>query len=168
MKKIIDNMFDRWIDKNTIKDGIYSRGYFNEEDVVHYKKYTTKMKIEVLWNNFTYSIKNIPQKIEETIFLVKHGYPDIMLWNLDDHLTFCICHGIKHMMDNRFGHPCRDGIESIEDWNKILQKIYDGFITFDGREVNYHLLSKEEQKEIEDKRHEAFILLEEYYQNLWN
>jgi arsenate reductase-like glutaredoxin family protein len=65
-------------------------------------------------------------------------------------------------------YPDYDGM-SREKWIEILQTIQDGFKTFDSvHEFEYAEMDENQRKVVDEKRHEAFVLLEKYFQSLWH
>lgn len=74
--------------------------------------------------NFWYFFIDLPKQIKWFFQRGWRGWADADIWSFDWYLSRVITSGLKHFKKNLHGHP--PDITS-EEWEKILQKIIDGF-----------------------------------------
>lgn len=166
-------IFVKTINKMSKNDPVFNiNPPLNKEDYDDYMSYSLKDQIEFLYNWYIRSsILEIPDTISDLISFIRFGYSKYVLYDLYSHIAEYICRSTQYLMNNDLRYdtyPDYDGM-SREKWIEILQTIQDGFKTFDSvHEFEYAEMDENQRKVVDEKRHEAFVLLEKYFQSLWH
>jgi len=122
---------------------------------------------DIYWSVRRFII-DISWKIKQIKFFFqrgKRGWSEKDVWSIDYYLSEIIPQMIVHLRSISHGHPVD---LSKEEWDKILEKIEQGFIAskrmqdFDGE---YNM---EKYKEDEKLFKEAMELFKEWYFDLWD
>ena len=92
------------------------------------------------------------------------GFDDTEMWNLD--ITFCkfIIPRLKVFKELNDGYPAR--YHSIEEWNKILDEMIEGF-EFHSNKFNWDTADANEENGNMAKAKKAIRLFQENFFDLW-
>lgn len=96
-------------------------------------------------------------KIKYLFQWIKNGFPDSDVWNLDWSIAKYTLPRLKRLKEIQHGFP--GDLETIEEWDKILDKI---IITFD------RILKEDVHIEHEKEITEGLDLFRKYYFSLWD
>lgn len=116
----------------------------------------TKIKDRSFIGSRTWWLDCCP-KIRYLFQWIKNGFPDSDIWNLDWSIAEYTLPRLKRLKEVQHGFP--GDLETIEEWDEILDKI---IITFD--RIVKEDVNVEHEKEIT----EGLDLFRKYYFSLWD
>ncbi len=58
---------------------------------------------------------------------VENGFSTYDWWNFNSYLNWVIIQGLEKFKKDGAGHPVYGGVETMEDWREVLDKMIAGF-----------------------------------------
>lgn len=92
------------------------------------------------------------------------GYSNEDLWSFDYYLSGVIANGLKDLKKMAHGYPGE--LESMEEWQGILDKIIDGFDYY--HKNQFEVGNKEEIDEMYKRLNKSFDLFKKWFSGLWD
>jgi len=121
------------------------------EDIYNFFRWRLPYKIECAWDNIFVRWER-----------GKNGYAHSDVWNFNNYLAEIISNGSEELARISHGRPLC--VDKEEEWTAILMKISKGFALLNEEERGFEPLTEEEEKQFS----EAFELLKEWFEYLWD
>lgn len=124
--------------------------------------------------NFWRNIKDIPIFFKRIIFVLKHGYFPVALWELDEYFIDIMKEILEWYRDDDHGIPIFSMEESYEwnkaKWDSILNRMIELLDFMDERSPIYRELCnfKDHEAMKENAKEEFFKLFCEHFNSFWN
>lgn len=119
-----------------------------------------------LWAN---KIAPFPREVKYFYQRGRYGFSSADVWGTDSYLIGIIPKMIRELMKQKNSYPAQpeEGVNSFEDWIKVLEKMAIGFERMDAWEDDYCAVMGEERPDFKDpnftasfKAHEERVLAE--------
>lgn len=124
--------------------------------------------------NFWRNIKDIPIFFKRIIFVLKHGYFPVALWELDEYFIDIMKEILEFYRDDDHGIPIFSMEESYEwnkaKWDSILNRMIELLDFMDERNPIYRELCnfKDHEAMKENAKEEFFKLFCEHFNSFWD
>ena len=124
--------------------------------------------------NFWRNIKDIPIFFKRIIFVLKHGYFPVALWELDEYFIDIMKEILEWYRDDDHSIPIFSMEESYEwnkaKWDSILNRMIELLDFMDERNTIYRELCnfKDHEAMKENAKEEFFKLFCEHFNSFWN
>lgn len=124
--------------------------------------------------NFWRNIKDIPIFFKRIIFVLKHGYFPVALWELDEYFIDIMKEILEWYRDDDHSIPIFSMEESYEwnkaKWDSILNRMIELLDFMDERNPIYRELCnfKDHEAMKENAKEEFFKLFCEHFNSFWN
>ena len=124
--------------------------------------------------NFWRNIKDIPIFFKRIIFVLKHGYFPVALWELDEYVIDIMKEILEWYRDDDHSIPIFSMEESYEwnkaKWDSILNRMIELLDFMDERNTIYRELCnfKDHEAMKENAKEEFFKLFCEHFNSFWN
>lgn len=124
--------------------------------------------------NFWRNIKDIPIFFKRIVFVLKHGYFPVALWELDEYFIDIMKEILEWYRDDSHGTPIFSMEESYEwnkaKWDSILNRMIELLDFMDERNPIYRELCnfKDHEAMKENAKEEFFKLFCEHFNSFWN
>jgi hypothetical protein len=101
------------------------------------------------------------------------GYDDLLLWNINSYILEHSLAGLRYMRKHGKGYPAVVHVDGEEEesrayWKMTLDKMILGLESMQNLIDNEYILSVDERAELRLEFEEAWKLMDEYFEMLWD